>query len=247
METRGIILSGGLGSRLRPITHTINKNLIPVGPQPMLLYPVKKCAEAGITELCLTTGPEHAGAIVNLLGDGSDYKVSLTYRMQKVANGISAAIALAESFADNSNVLVLLGDNLFDAPLTPIIEHFKEFPEHALVYTYKVPDPQRFGVIEYKEDGTPLRIIEKPQTPPSNDAVIGVYAYPAKCNGKTPFDYIRTLKPSARGELEVTDLNNVYLEMGKLKVHSIEGFWVDAGTFPTLKKANEWAWSKYQE
>lgn len=208
----------------------------------MLLYPLSKMREAGITKVLITTGSDHIGSVVDLLGDGSDYGVDLTYRVQKKPNGISAAIALAEDFARGHHLITILGDNLFDADLSPIKHHFEKDPEKAMVFVTEVPDPERFGVIEYSE-GVPARIIEKPKNPPSHDAVIGVYAYPASCNGASPFDYIRTLKPSARGELEVTDLNNVYLSSRQLVVNKISGFWVDAGTMPTLKKANEWAWA----
>jgi glucose-1-phosphate thymidylyltransferase len=244
---KGVILAGGLGTRLRPITQTINKNLIPVGPKPMLLYPLEKLVQAGITKICITTGSEHMGDIVDLLGSGEEFGADITYRVQSRPGGISQAVALAEDFAGSDPFVVILGDNLFDASLEPILKHFNSRPDSAMVYTYAVADPSRFGVVRYDDKGQPIEIIEKPQDPPSADAVIGVYAYPGLCNGLTPFDHIRSLKPSERGELEITDLNNIYLRLGKLRTHRISGSWIDAGTLPSLRRANEWAWKNWKD
>lgn len=235
---KGILLCGGTGSRLRPLTLVMNKNLLPVGKDPMVLYPLRKFKEAGITEICIITGSDHIGAIVDLLGSGSQYGLDLTYRVQDRPGGIAQAIGLAEAFVGEDCCTVILGDNLFDDSIADAVECYQAGgPACATVFVKEVPDPERFGVMEYDAVGLPSRIVEKPLSPPSSDAVIGVYIYPPDV-----FRRIRKLKPSARGELEVTDLSNSYLADGGLAVRRVDGFWVDAGTFETLKLANEWGW-----
>lgn len=236
---RGLILCGGHGTRLRPLTNIFNKNLLPVGRKPMVEYSIEKMAKAGIEEICIITSPHHVGSLVELCRSGKQYGVDITYRIQDAALGISHGISLAENFARNDDLMVILGDNLFEAGLEDIVKfHSERFNNHAYVLVKEVPDPERFGVVEY-EHGKVVNIVEKPAVAPSNDAVIGVYVYPTDV-----FDQIRKLTPSARGELEVTDLNNLYLSEGRLKTHKIEGFWTDAGTHESLKLANEWAYSK---
>lgn len=234
---RGIILAGGTGSRLRPLTLTMNKNLLPVGNKPMLEYPINKLVDAGITEICIVTGAEHMGSIVDLCRSGKKYGCDITYRVQEEAGGIAQAIGLCKNFANGDDICVLLGDNLFDAPLPPAINTFYR-TQKACVLVKEVEDPERFGVVRY-EDGCPVEVIEKPQVAPSNDAVIGVYIYP-----NDVFEVIPSLKPSDRGELEVTDINQHYLSKRKLSISKIEGFWIDAGTFDSLKEANLWAYNK---
>lgn len=237
---RGVILAGGKGSRLYPITHTINKNLIPVGGRLMLEYPLMKMAEAGITEVCIVSGVEHIGMVIELCQSGSKYGLDLTYRVQEKPLGIAHGIGLARNFARNDDLLVILGDNLFEASLKDIVSyHSSTMSNNAFILVKEVHDPERFGVVEYDSAGRIIAVIEKPKKAPSNDIVIGVYCYPPDV-----FDRIDALQPSARGEYEVTDLTNLYLNEGKLKSHKIEGFWIDAGSHESLKAANLWAWEK---
>lgn len=238
---RGIILAGGNGTRLRPLTLTINKNLIPVGGKNMLLYPLEKMVKAGVKEVCVTTGAEHMGDVVELLKSGAEFGADITYRVQDSPDGISHAISLAENFASKQPVVVILGDNLFDADLNSLVKPYQENPDYdrATVFVKKVQDPERFGVVKYDGDKV-VDVIEKPKNPPSDHAIIGVYSYP-----KNVFDKIKLLKPSARGEYEVTDLNRLYLEDGKLDVINIgDSEWIDAGTHESLRRANLWAYSK---
>lgn len=237
---RGLILAGGSGTRLRPLTEILNKNLIPVGGKLMLEYPLMKMAEAGITEVCIVSGVEHIGMVIELCKSGSKWGLDLTYRVQEKPMGIAHGIGLAKNFARNDDLLVILGDNLFDASLKPIVDyHNTHISNNAFVLVKEVSDPNRFGVVEYDDVGNVRAVIEKPEVAPSNDIVIGVYCYPPDV-----FDKIESLQPSTRGEYEVTDLTNMYLKEGKLKTHKIDGFWVDAGTHQTLKEANLWAWNK---
>lgn len=246
---KGILLCGGTGSRLRPLTKVMNKNLLPVGRDPMILYPLRKMAEAGIKKICIVTGADHMGSVVDLLGSGGEYGVDITYRVQDKPGGIAQAIGLAEDFVGLDYSVTILGDNLFDANLSKLVQEYEDsepkYPTSCLspndfgpatVLVKEVPDPERFGVVEYS-NGVPTKIVEKPEQAPSSDAVIGVYLYPP-----CVFDKIRNLQPSARGELEVTDLNNLYLREGRLQTHKVEGFWIDAGTFEALQTANEWAY-----
>lgn len=238
---RGIILAGGNGTRLRPLTYTINKNLIPVGGKNMLLYPLEKMVNAGVKEVCITCGAEHMGHVVELLKSGDEFHADITYRVQDKPLGISHAISLGKNFASNQPVVVILGDNLFDADLANLVKPYQKNPDYdrATVFVKEVSDPERFGVVKYAE-GKVVDVIEKPVNPPSNHAIIGVYAYP-----KNVFKQIARLKPSDRGEYEVTDLNRLYLEEGKLDVINIgDSEWIDAGTHESLKKANLWAYSK---
>jgi len=235
---KGIILAGGKGTRLQPLTNVMNKNLLPVGSKPMIEYPIEKLVEAGISKICIVTGFEHMGRIVELCQSGRKYGADITYRVQEEAGGIAQAIGLCKDFAAGEEICVLLGDNLFDAPLASAT-NTSHRTQKAVVLAKRVADPERFGVVKYNNEGEPIEIVEKPNVPPSDYAVIGVYMYP-----NDVFDIIPTLKPSARGELEVTDINQAYLDSGKLSVDEIEGFWVDAGTHESLKEANLWAYGE---
>jgi glucose-1-phosphate thymidylyltransferase len=234
---KGVLLCGGNGTRLRPLTNFINKNLLPVGRQPMLLHPIQKLKEAGVTEILITCGSEHMGNIIDLCRSGKSLGIDITYKVQEEALGIAHAIALAENFVGKDHFCVILGDNVFDQNL------FSAISSHQLgnagIFVKSVDDPSRFGVVKYNESGDPVKLVEKPNDFISNDAVIGVYIYPPDA-----FDHIRSLQPSARGEYEVTDLNNIYMEQGRMKVHRIDGEWIDCGTFDSLHKANNWAFKK---
>lgn len=231
-KMKGIILAGGKGTRLAPLTHTTNKHLLPVGKKQMVLYPLQTLLDAGIRDIMIVTGPDHAGHFMNLLGSGSKFGCRLTYRIQDEAGGIAHAVAMAEDFVGQDNCTVILGDNIFeDNFLGPI----SSFQGGAMTFYKAVPDPQRFGVVEVDGAGNVLSIEEKPQRPKSNFAQVGLYVYDSNV-----FDAIRTLKPSGRGELEVTELNSVYLVQGRLMAKPVRGFWSDAGTFESLARASEY-------
>ncbi len=229
----GIILAGGTGSRLHPCTTVTNKHLLPIGEMPMIFYPIQKLVSAGIEDILIVTGTEHMGDFIELLGSGHEFDCALTYRVQDEAGGIAQALALAERFAGAQPMCVMLGDNIFENSISAMIEQFQTHPNNAHILLKEVPDAERFGVAEM--NGTKVvSIIEKPEIPPSNFAVTGVYCYPPDV-----FDIIRTLTPSERGELEITDVNNAYLAQGRLHASMLEGYWSDAGTFPSLARANE--------
>ncbi|HWF43263.1 MAG TPA: sugar phosphate nucleotidyltransferase [Candidatus Kapabacteria bacterium] len=229
----GIILAGGTGSRLYPCTTVTNKHLLPIGEMPMIFYPIRKLVAAGIQDILIVTGTEHMGDFISLLGSGKDFDCSLTYRVQDEAGGIAQALLLAERFANGQPMCVVLGDNIFENSIQSLIEQFMDDANNAHIMLKEVDDAERFGVAEIVEDRI-LRIIEKPVNPPSNFAVTGIYCYPPDV-----FDIIRTLIPSERGELEITDVNNTYLREGRLRAAIFEGYWSDAGTFPSLARANE--------
>ena len=230
---KGIILAGGTGSRLFPLTKVTNKHLLPVGREPMIFHPVKKLIEAGIHEILIVTGVDHMGDVVNLLGSGKDFGCRFTYKVQDEAGGIAQALGLAENFVGRSPCCVILGDNIFEDAITPWVKAFEQQGRGARLLLKKVHDPQRYGVAEL-EGGKVTRIVEKPAAPKSDLAVIGVYFYDGDV-----FDVIKTLKPSKRGELEITDVNNHYLKAGALHADQISGWWTDAGTFESLHHANE--------
>ena len=214
----------------------------------MIFYPIKKLVAAGITDILIVTGTEHMGDFISLLGSGKDFDCALTYRVQDEAGGIAQALALAERFTGGQPMCVMLGDNIFESSISEMIQQFAADPNSAHILLKEVPDAERFGVAELEESGENARsfdglrtgstrvkqIIEKPEVPPSNFAVTGVYCYPPDV-----FDIIRTLTPSKRGELEITDVNNNYLANGRLRASVVEGYWSDAGTFPSLARANE--------
>jgi len=227
---KGIILAGGTGSRLYPLTKVTNKHLLPVGRLPMIYHPIKKLIEAGIEEILIVTGVEHMGDIVNLLGSGKEFKCRFTYKVQDEAGGIAQALGLAENFTGDDKIVVILGDNIFQDSLQPFVKKFVTQKEGAQILVKEVADPRRFGVVELKE-GKVLSIEEKPKKPKSNFAVTGIYFYDNQV-----FNVIRKLKPSGRGELEITDVNNAYLRQGNLTYDTLRGWWSDAGTFESLER-----------
>lgn len=233
MNLKGIILAGGTGSRLMPLTKVTNKHLLPIGQKPMIYYPIEKLTGIGIEDILIVTGVEHMGDVVNLLGSGKDFGCRFTYKVQDEAGGIAQALALAEGFSNNGPVAVILGDNIFESSLKGYAEKFISQKVGARVLLKEVANPQRFGVAEIS-DTTVTGIEEKPTNPKSNYAVTGIYFYDASV-----FEIIRTLKPSARGELEVTDINNAYIAKEQLAYNIIDGWWSDAGTFESLNRVNE--------
>ncbi len=230
---KGVILAGGTGSRLYPMTKVTNKHLLPVGREPMIFHPVKKLTEAGIDEICVVTGVEHMGDVVNLLGSGKDFGCRFTYKVQDEAGGIAQALGLARNFAGRDLLCVVLGDNVFEDPIAPYVAAFRAQGQGARLLLKQVHDPQRYGVAEV-EGSRVVRIVEKPKEPESDLAVVGIYFYDADV-----FDVIATLRPSGRGELEITDVNNHYLRAGRLQCDRLQGWWTDAGTFESLAYANE--------
>jgi glucose-1-phosphate thymidylyltransferase len=233
MTLRGVILAGGKGSRLGELTKVTNKHLLPVGPYPMVYHPLKKMVGAGVRDVLLVSGTEHMGDFVELLGSGRDHNCSLTYRVQDEAGGIAQALGLAELHCRDARCLVLLGDNIFFDPLAGFLDAAARQPDRAWVLLKQVPDPQRYGVAELR-DGAVIGIEEKPRHPRGDLAVAGIYLFPSDV-----FEVIRSLKPSARGELEVTDVNNHYLRQGRLSHHMLAGYWTDAGTLESLAHANQ--------
>jgi glucose-1-phosphate thymidylyltransferase len=230
---KGIILAGGTGSRLFPLTKVTNKHLLPVGHEPMIFHPVKKLTGAGINEILIVTGVDHMGDVVNLLGSGKDFGCRFTYKVQDEAGGIAQALSLAENFVGGDACCVILGDNIFEDAIGPYVKAFGAQGRGARLLLKQVHDPQRYGVAETEGDRV-LRIVEKPKKPKTDLAVVGVYFYDAEV-----FSFIRKLKPSARGELEITDVNNHYLATGALRFDRLPGWWTDAGTFDSLHAANE--------
>jgi glucose-1-phosphate thymidylyltransferase len=233
LKLKGVILAGGTGSRLWPLTKVTNKHLLAVGKQPMLYYPLQKLITAGIEEVLIVTGVEHMGDVVNLLGSGKEFNCRLTYKVQDEAGGIAQALSLAENFAGGAPVVVILGDNIFEASLASYVQAYMTKGGGAMVLLKQVHDPHRFGVAEVL-GGKVIGIEEKPKAPKSELAVTGVYFYDSRV-----YDIIRTLRPSGRGELEITDVNNAYIKLGCLHCDKLEGWWSDAGTFESLAKVNE--------
>ncbi len=230
---KGVILAGGTGSRLFPLTKVTNKHLLPVGDKPMIYYPIEKLLEAGIDEILIVTGVDHMGDVVNLLGSGKDFKCRFTYKVQDEAGGIAQALGLAENFAGDSLITVLLGDNVFQDSIKDFVKNFKEQKRGAKLLLKEVHDPERYGVAEIKGDRI-TGIEEKPKKPKTNYCVTGIYMYDPEV-----FNMIKTLKPSLRNELEITDINNNYVEKGELSYDFLKGWWTDAGTFESLKRASE--------
>jgi glucose-1-phosphate thymidylyltransferase len=230
---KGIVLAGGLGSRLSPLTRITNKHLLPVFDQPMIYYPIKTLVEAGIKDILIVTGGSSAGDFLKLLRNGAEFGLSrIHYAYQEGEGGIAAALGLAEDFAEKSPICVVLGDNILETSIAPFARKFRHQGSGAKILLSEVADPERFGV-PVIEAGVITRIEEKPSDPKSSYAVIGVYMYDNRV-----FDIIKTLKPSGRGELEITDVNNAYIAAGDLSWDVIEGWWTDAGTFDSLLKAS---------
>jgi glucose-1-phosphate thymidylyltransferase len=226
---KGIILAGGTGSRLFPLTKVTNKHLLPVYDKPMIYYPLHTLITAGITEIMIVSGRGHAGHFLELLGSGMEFGVSLTYEIQETAGGIAQALGLAGSWADDEDVAVILGDNIFQDMVKNDVVTFKK---GAKIFLKEVKDAQRFGVAELRKDRV-VSIEEKPSIPKSNYAVTGLYLYDDEV-----FSIISTLKPSGRGELEITDVNNAYIQKEMMQYAILNGFWSDAGTFDSLLKAS---------
>lgn len=227
---KGVLICGGSGSRLRPLTEIINKSLLPVYDRPLILYPLQVMLDAGIREIAVVSGTEHIDQMSQFLGGGSRFRCRFEYCVQEKPQGIAQALGLAESFADGQSVCAILGDNVFFDDLSPVITSFKN---GAHLFLKEVHDPERFGVATV-ENGKVTSVEEKPTKPRSNLAVTGCYVYDSRC-----FDVIRSMKPSARGELEITDVSRWYIEHGEAQATMLEKEWIDAGTFESLFRAAE--------
>jgi len=233
---KGVILAGGLGTRLYPLTYATNKHLLPVYDKPMIFYPIKTLVDAGINNILVVVGGPYAGDFIKVLRNGKELGIKkLEFAYQEGEGGIARALSLAEDFADNGPLTVILGDNTTDANIRDTVENFKE---GACIFVKEVPDPQRFGVAVFAGDKI-IDIEEKPKKPKSNYAVTGLYLYDHKV-----FDYIRKIKPSGRGELEITDVNNCYIKDNKMQWAELDGFWKDAGKFETLFEVNKYWYEK---
>jgi glucose-1-phosphate thymidylyltransferase len=229
---KGVVLAGGLGSRLYPLTKITNKHLLPVFDQPMIYYPVQCLVNAGITDILIVTGGNYAGHFLQLLRNGADFGLKrLNYAYQEGEGGIADALKLAESFADGEPICVVLGDNIIEGNIKAAVQSFRAQGKGAKILLKEVHDPERFGVATL-DGGTVTKIVEKPKQPETNLAVIGIYMYDAEV-----FDICRTLKPSTRGELEITDVNNEYVRRGTLTADVLKGWWTDAGTFESLYRS----------
>ncbi|HOL22704.1 MAG TPA: sugar phosphate nucleotidyltransferase [bacterium] len=230
---KGVVLAGGLGTRLYPLTKVTNKHLLPVFNKPMIYYPIYTLVDAGIKDILIVTGGHSAGDFLRLLGNGKEFGLKhLNYTYQEGEGGIADALSLAEHFAGGGKFVVILGDNIIEKSIKKEVEIFEKQKEGARILLKEVEKPERFGVAEIK-NGKIVRIVEKPEKPPSNLVVTGIYMYDSYA-----FEVIKTLKPSARGELEITDVNNSYLSAGKLTYGVLDGWWTDAGTFESLLRAN---------
>ncbi len=230
---KGIVLAGGTGSRLHPLTRVTNKHLLPIYNRPMIYYPIHTLVNAEITEILLVTGGQNAGEFLRLLGNGREFGLRhINYTYQEGEGGIADALRLAEDFADGEPICVILGDNIIEKNILPACQRFTKRPRGGHIILKEVPDPERFGV-PVLEGERILRIEEKPEHPQSRYAVTGIYLYDG-----TVFDRVRKLRPSGRGELEITDVNNLYLEEGELTYSLLDGWWTDAGTFESLLRAN---------
>lgn len=229
---KGILICGGTGSRLRPLTEITNKSLLPVYDRPLIFSPLDTLLHAGIKEIAVVTGTEHMDQIATFLGSGSRFGCEFAFKVQEKPGGIAQALGLAEEFSDGENICAILGDNIFFDDLTPAIKSFKK---GAHVFLKEVTDPERFGIAEIEPSTTNiLSIEEKPSKPKSNLAITGCYLYDPRC-----FEMIKNLKPSARGEFEITDVSKEYLNLGELKASVLKEEWIDAGTFESLFKAAE--------
>lgn len=222
---KGVILAGGYGTRLQPLTKLTNKHLLPIGDRFMIHYPLQTLMDAGIKDIMIITGKESCGDFMKLLGSGKEFGCKFTYKIQEEANGIAGALSLAEDFANKEAVAVILGDNIFEDKIEI------DFKDGAMLFLKEVKDANRFGVAEIKDDRI-INIEEKPPKPKTNYAVTGLYVYDSKV-----FDFIRTLKPSKRGELEITDVNNHYVRNGEMRFSILKGYWTDAGTHESLYRA----------
>lgn len=241
VNMKGVILAGGLGKRLYPLTRISNKHLLPVYCRPMIYYPLQTLVDAGIKDILIVTGGNHAGEFLRLLGNGNQFGLKhINYTYQEGEGGIADALKLAEHFADNEKIVVILGDNIIEKDIKKSVEEFKKQTKGAKILIKKVEDPKRFGVVEL--NGKKITSIEeKPKRPKSNYAVTGIYMYDNQV-----FNIIKALKPSKRGELEITDVNNAYLKRGELAYSVLDGWWTDSGTFDSLLRANNLVAKKYK-
>lgn len=223
---KGIVLAGGKATRLRPLTSITSKQLLPVYNKPMIFYPLETLIKAGIKDILIIIAPDYAGQFLNLLGDGKEFGASFSYAVQKEPRGLAEAFIIAEDHIGDDDVTMILGDNIFDEDFS---QQIKDFKSGAMVFAREVQDPERFGVVEFDENKKALSIEEKPENPKSNFAVVGLYTYDNRV-----IDYAKNLKPSARGEIEITDINNIYLKEKEIQVNVFNSLWADAGTFDSL-------------
>ena len=230
---KGVILAGGLGTRLSPLTKVTNKHLLPVFDKPMIYYPIECLRNAGITDILMVTGGNSAGDFLKLLGNGSDFGINLYFTYQVGEGGIADALSLADRFVGSDKVCVVLGDNIIEKNIKKAVNDFKTQATGAKILVKEIVDPKRFGVAELDGDRI-VGIEEKPDNPKSNLAVTGIYLYDSQV-----FDFVKNLEPSARGELEITDVNNMYIEKGEMTFDTIDGWWTDAGTIESITRASE--------
>jgi len=231
---KGVVLAGGLGSRLYPLTKVTNKHLLPVFDKPMIYYPIQCLVNAGITDILIVTGGNSAGHFLQLLGNGADFGLQdVSYTYQQGEGGIADALRLAKHFADGEKICVVLGDNIIEKNISRAVKDFERQERGAKILLKKVEDPHRFGVATVDQKGRVTKIVEKPKQPETDLAVIGIYLYDARV-----FDFIEKLSPSERGELEITDVNNFYVKDGTLTSDVLDGWWTDAGTFESLYRAS---------
>jgi glucose-1-phosphate thymidylyltransferase len=237
---KGIILAGGNATRLKPLTKITSKQLLPVYDRPMIYYPIQTLVSSGITDILIVISPLYSGHFLNLLGSGKDFGANFSFAIQEEPKGLADAFIVGEDFIDNDNVTMILGDNIFDNH--GFAKEIKSFKKGAMVFAKKVKDPERFGVVDFDKSGKVLSIEEKPKKPKSNYAVVGLYTYDSRVVG-----YAKSLKPSPRGEIEITDLNTIYLNKGELKVNLFDGLWADAGTFDSLLEVSNYMAIKSQK
>lgn len=230
---KGVILAGGTGTRLFPLTNATNKHLLPVGREPMIYNPIKQLLSAGINDILIITSKQHMGDVVRLLGSGKEFGCDFTFKVQEEAKGIAHALLLAEYFANRDKIVVILGDNITTHSIKPYVDNFKKQGGGAKVLLRKVSDPERYGIAALDELKV-IKIEEKPKNPKTNYAVIGIYMYDNKV-----FDIIKKIEPSARGEYEITSVNNEYIRNNELSYDILKGEWTDAGTFKSLQYANK--------
>lgn len=233
---RGIILAGGAGTRLSPLTKVTSKQLLPLYNKPMIYFPLETLVKTGIHEILFIVAPDHAGDFVKLFGSGKDFGCDFSFEVQEKPEGLAQAFIIGENFVDNEQVALILGDNFFE---DDFVEPVKNFQSGALIFASKVPDPERFGVVEFDQNNKALSIVEKPTEPKSDYAVTGLYVY-----DNTVVQKAKSLQPSPRGELEITDLNNLYLKEGTLSVAMVQGRWLDTGTFEALYEATSFVREK---
>lgn len=235
---KGIILAGGKATRLRPLTKITSKQLLPVYDKPMIYYPIETLVKAGIEDILIIIAPDYSGHFLNLLGSGKEFGANFSYAIQEEPKGLADAFRIGEDFIGEDNVTLILGDNIFEHDFS---DQIKSFQGGAMVFAKQVHDPERFGVVEFDENMQAISIEEKPAQPKSDSAVVGIYTFDNKV-----INYAKNLEPSARGEIEITDLNNIYLKNNELKVNIIEGMWEDAGTFDSLLRISNFMAEKHR-